>query len=38
MQEIQLDINEINDKLFTNQYKESEIPDRQDDLKALIEK
>jgi hypothetical protein len=38
MQEIQLDINTINNNLYTNQYKESEIPDKQDELKALIEK
>ena len=38
MQDIQLQVNEINNKLYTNQYKESEIPDRQDELKFLMEK
>jgi len=38
MQEIQLEINDINNKLFTSQYSEADIPDKQDELKVLMEK
>lgn len=38
MQEIQLDINYINNRLFTGQFKEGEIPDKQEELKSLLEK
>jgi hypothetical protein len=35
MQDIQLDINHINNKLMTSQYKESQIPDKQEQLIQL---
>ena len=38
MQEIQLDINQINAKLFSGAYKEDQIPDKQEELKMLLEK
>ena len=38
MQDIQLELNHINNKLHTGGYKEDEIPDKQDELKALTEK
>lgn len=38
MQEIQLELNLINNKLHTGGYQEEEIPDKQDELKALTEK
>ena len=38
MQDIQLEINEINNKLRSGGYHGEEIPDKQDELKALVEK
>ena len=38
MQEIQLEINKIKDKLVTNQYSQSEIPDKQEQLEDLYQK
>lgn len=38
MQEIQLEINDINNKLVSNLYKIEQIPDKQEELKMLMEK
>ena len=38
MQEIQLEVNNINNNLYAGQYKEDEIPDKQEELKVLLEK
>ena len=38
MQDIQLEINNINNKLHSGGYQEEEIPDKQDELKMLTEK
>jgi len=38
MQEIQIEIDLINNNLYAGQYKEDEIPDKQEELKVLLEK